>query len=405
MRHRTVLLVTVLVLGAVGGPAAGLAAADDIALEIVVETPEGSAVDDAEVTVSWDGGSNTGNTSSNGRVFIDVPEGEDVSIDVNHATYVRNRPHEIDDVTAEEVTVTAWEKATASVTVVDADGPVEDVRVAFRKSGTFVGAHRTDGAGIVESGVIESGEYTLRLSKSGYFRESVTIDVQEETSEEVTIERGSVGVTFTVLDDHFDPPRPVSEATIEGAGFSTQTQPDGQRTVSVPVNSEQSITVQKEGYRTVDRTISIDEEAVTVNVTTRRTPVVNIEVTNQRVVVGESVLVTVTDEYGDPFPEATVYLDDSAVGQPDDTGTIRVPIESRGEFTLFAEAEDLSSAAVNVTGVVPGEDPTPTTSPPPTTADDGTTGDLFDINARSTAIGLAGGLVVAVALFLLLRFR
>lgn len=405
MAPRIVLLAGVIVLATVGGPIAGLASGDDVALEIVVETPDGDPVDEATVTATWDGGSDSGETSSNGRVFIDVPEGEDVSIEIEHEEYVRNRPYEVSDASAAEVAITVWEKASASVTVDDDDGPVEDVRVAFRKSGDFVAAHRTDEQGVVDSGVIEAGEYSLRVSKTGYFRETVTLDVENDTAEEVTIERGSVSVGFTALDDHFDPPEPIAEATIEGADFSTVTQHDGQRSVSLPVNAELSVTLRKDGYETVEASISVGETDMAANVTTRRTPAVNVELSNERVVVGETVEVTVTDEYGDPT-NATVSIDGSSVGAVDEAGSLRVPIESRGEHTVSATVGELSSEEATVTGVQPGDDGTPDTETETLTATvTAESEQLIAPSLRSMAIGLAGGLVLAAVLFIVIRFR
>lgn len=410
MRQRTALLTAMLVVLGAAGPAIGLASAQ-VTLTVALETPDGTAVGNADITATWDGGSTTATTASNGKAFIDVPEGEDITIEVEHPDYIRNSPYEVTAVEEEEVTVTVWEKATATVTVTDARGAVEDVRVAFRKDGDVVAIQRTDDDGVVESGVIEAGEYTLRLFEPGYYRKAVTLTVEGETAEEVTIERGSVPVQFRVLDDHFDPVEPVADATISGETIGTiQTLSDGTQEFSVPVNTEVTVSVEKEGYETVSRTISVRESRKEVNLTTRKTPRVDIEVTNERVVVDEAVHVTVTDEYGEPLPDATVFLDGSPVGEPDDTGAIRVPIESAGDHTLVAEFEQLTSEEITVTGVTTGgsspTDDSTDATPSPTPNDDGSGAfSIGDLNLRSTAIGIAAGLVLAVVLFVVLRFR
>lgn len=405
MSKRAVLLVAVLVLGATGGPAVGLASAD-VTLEIVVQSDAGDSIGNAEVTASWDDGSRTRTTASNGRVFIDVPEGADVTIEVNHTDYVRNSPFELNDAGNEEVTVTVWEKASASVTVVDAGGPVEGVDVVFEKDGDEVGEFTTDSQGVVDTGTIESGEYELTLSKSGYFDETTTLTVEGETTEEVRIERGSVTVEFRVLDDNFDPPQAIPDATISGEKIGTvPTQADGTRSVSVPVNTRVSVTVEKDGYVPADRTFRVREQDRSINITTHRVDALNIEVGNERVVVGEAVQVTVTDEYDEAVPDATVFLDGSAVGQPDETGVLRVPIESAGEHTLSASAGELSSDEVAVTGIEPGAESTPPSPTETETPDDDGGLTVGDVNLRSAAIGIAGGLVLAVVLFVFLRFR
>ncbi|NIS37154.1 MAG: hypothetical protein GWN07_39975, partial [Actinobacteria bacterium] len=153
------------------------------------------------------------------------------------------------------------------------------------------------------------------------------------------------------LDDNFNPPRAVPDATIQGQDFSVATGTDGRREVSLPVNTDLSVTVEKEGFDTVERTIQVGEEDMVVEITTRKLPAVNLQVSNERVVVGESLQVTVTDQYGQALPSATVYLDGEAVGQPDREGVLRVPIESEGDHTLYAEFEGESSDRLTITGV------------------------------------------------------
>lgn len=410
MHQRTALLTAVLVVAAATGPFIGLASAD-VTLTVTVKTAAGGTVSGADLTAKVDGSVvDTATTAGNGKAFIDVPDGADVTIEVDHSEYVRNSPYTVTNATNEEVTVTVWEKATASVTVSDADGPVEDVRVVFRKAGEIVKVRSTDAQGGVESGVIESGEYTLTLFKPGYFRKAVTLNVQGDTSEDVTIERGSVTVEFRVVDDNFDPPKPVAEATISGPEIgSVPTQPDGMRAVSVAVNTEFTVSVEKEGYQTVTETIVVRESGKQVNITTRRESAVNVEIANERVVVGETLQVTVTDEYGEPLPEATVFLDGAPVGQPDASGQIRVPIEAAGEHTLFASADQISSERITVTGIEPGAEGSPTGdgigTPDGQADDNGGELTIGDLNLRSTAIGIAGGFVLAFVLFVVLRFR
>lgn len=411
MHKRAVLLVAVLVLGAVGGPAAGLVGGQEsmVTLTVSVETAAGDPVSGAELTVTWDEGSDIVDTRSNGQALVDVPEGADVTIEVDHPRYVRNEPFTLNDATEEEVQVTVHQKSSVSLSVVDGEGPVEGVRVVLRKAGAVVEVLSTDARGQAESGVIESGEYTVNLFEPGYFEEVVSLTVRGDTSEEVTIEQGSATVEFLVLDDNFDPPRPVPDATITGADFSVATGTDGRRQVSLDVNTDYTVTVEKEGFETVERTIQVGEEDMQVNISSRKLPEVNVEVPNERVVVGETLRVTVTDQYGEPFPGATVYLDGEAVGEPDRQGVLDVPIESEGDHTLHAEYDQLSSDELTITGVESAAD---VDGAPATEAPDGAVErpsgflgipGIGLLHLRSLAIGAAIGLVLAALLFLYAR--
>lgn len=415
MRNRTVVLVAVLVIGAVGGPIAGLTGAQqsEVTLTVSVVTAAGDPVDNAQLTVTWTDGSDSGTvepapTASNGKTFVDVPEGSDVTIEVDHPGYIRNDPFTLEDASDEEVEVTVYRRSNLDLTVVDEDGPVEGVRVVLRKAGSVVDVLSTDAAGGIESGVIEAGDYTVNLFEPGYYERAVALSIQGDTSEEVTIEQGSVTLEFLVLDANFDPPQPVAQASIDGEDFSVETGADGRREVSLPVNTQQTVRVEKSGYETVERTVTVGEQSMQVNLSTRKLPAVNVEVSNERVVVGESLLVTVTDQYGEPLPTATVYLDGSRVGQPDAEGTLRVPIESAGEHAVSASDDGLDSEAITVSGVQPGAEGTESGSAGDATdPSDGPASSLTvgDLNLRSAAIGIAGGLVLAAVLFVVLRFR
>ncbi|MDZ7702376.1 MAG: carboxypeptidase-like regulatory domain-containing protein [Halobacteriales archaeon] len=410
MHQRTALLTAVVVLLAAVGPFAGLAAAE-ATLTVTVTTAAGGALGNADLTATVDGEVvDTATTASNGKAFLDVPEGADVTIEVDHNVYLRNSPFTVTDAGEQEVSITVWEEATATVTVSDSSGPVEDARVVFRKNGEIVTVKTTDASGEVATGRIESGDYSLSFTKTGYYDKAVTLAVEDDTTAEFTIERGSVTVRFQVLDDNFDPAQPIGEATISGETIGTvNTLPDGTREVSVPVNTRLRVTVEKDEYEAVAETVLVRETKRVVNLTTRKQPAVSVELSNERVVVGETVEVTVTDEYGQPLSGATVVLDGTEVGQPDADGTLRVAIESAGNHTLFASADGLISERLTVVGVDPGAEGSPANEGTAATepVDDGGDQELMigDLNLRSTAIGVAGGLVLAVVLFVVLRFR
>ena len=410
MRIRSALVLLVAVTAAFAPAVAPVAAqSGTVTLTVAVETPAGDPVANAELTATWEGGTSTRTTASNGKAFIDVPTGADVVIEVDHPDYIRNFPFRVTDAEEEEVPITVYDRATATLTVVDTSGPVADARVELKKRGEIAVTRFTDSQGEIESGVIEAGDYEVVLTKSGYFRSTVDVDIQGTYSEQLQIERGSVSVTFRALDTNFEPPEPIAEATVVGPDFTSQTQADGTRSVSLPVNTQLTIGLEKEGYVSVEQVVVVRESDKAVNLTTRKLPAINVEVPNQRVVVGEQLQVTVTDQYGDPMPEAVVYLDGEAVGQPDDTGVIRVPIEASGDHELYAEHDQLSSDSLTITGVAAGSQVTP--SPDDEETPGGDSGGAIDIpgigpmNLRSVGYGVAGGLVIAVVLFIWIRLR
>lgn len=404
------LLVAVLVLGAIG-PVAGLVSASNVTLTVSVVTAAGDPVSNAGLTATWDGGSRQATTASNGKAFVDVPAGADVTIAVDHPAYVRNSPYVVTDASQEGVTITVYQKSSANLTVVDQDGPVQGVRVVLRKHGSVVTVASTDATGQIQTGVIEAGDYAVNLFKPGYYKQTIPLAVRGDTTKELQIKQGSVTVQFRVLDANFDPPRGVEGATISGADFTSQSGPDGTRAVSLEVNRQYDIQVSKDGYDTVQQTITVGEQDLQVNLSTRKQPDVQLAVANQRVVVGESVQVTVTDQYDRPLRSATVYLDGTAVGQPDTKGVLRVEIDSAGDHTLYAKADSLQSDELTVTGIA-GSGGSSTSAEH--TADAGGSADkgsggisipgAGQLNLRSTAIGIAIGLVLTGALFLYTRF-
>jgi hypothetical protein len=159
-RTRAILCALIVVLSvAVVGPAA--AQEDLVTITVSVETSGGDSVRGATVTATWDGGSTSATTLSNGQALMDVPEGAEVELSVTHDDYVRNFPLPLEDASAEEVSMTVYEKASARVVVEDSQGPVEDATVTLRKNRRDVFEEPTGGAGVVTSGTIEAGTYSV----------------------------------------------------------------------------------------------------------------------------------------------------------------------------------------------------------------------------------------------------
>lgn len=362
------IVVGIVLLIAAGAPATVAAQEDRVTITIAVVTPGDDPVAEASITAYWDGGSTTGTTFSNGKALLDVPDGADLEVLVSHDDYVRNFPAMVEDASEREVEVTVYEQASLRVTVEDADGPVSNASVSFQKDDREVVNRATRSSGEVESGTVEAGTYRVRVTKAGYFVERETVELTGDETETVTIERGTVTLEVNVTDDHFSPPRPIGEATVDvGGSGSVTTQPTGLGRISVPVNAWTTVRVTKADYRTVEQSVFIAEDDETLDVTVQRQPAISVDLLSERVVVGESVSLTVTDEYGAPVEGATVNLDGEAVTETDANGEAVIRIESAGEHEVTAELDDLSTGANTVRGVAEGGETATATDAPPET--------------------------------------
>ena len=317
-----------------------------VTLTVSVETPGGDPVRGATLTASWDGGSTSRTTAANGKAFVDVPDGADVRIRVSHADYVRNFPLTVDDASTEDVSMTVYRKSTARIVVEDGDGPVADAGVTLSKGGRAVVEKTTNGDGVVTSSVIEAGTYSVTVSKAGYYVTQERVSVDGDAEATVSISRGTVTLEVNVTDDHFEPPRPVGGASVQvGGSGSVTTQPGGIGRISVPVNAWARLEVTKDGYRTTGESVYVREDDKAVDLSIQRTPSISVDLLSERVVVGESVSLTVSDEYGDPVGDATVYVDGESVAETDANGQAVVRVESGGNHTVTVEAESLEATA------------------------------------------------------------
>ena len=353
-RTRAVLCALLIALSvAAVGPAA--AQEDLVTLTVSVETSGGDLVRGATVTATWDGGSTSATTVSNGQALMDVPEGADVELSVTHDDYVRNFPLAVSDASAGEVSMTVYEKASARVVVEDSAGPVSEATVTLRKGGNDVFEEPTGGAGVVTSGTIEAGTYTVVVRKPGYYVVEQSLDVEGDTETTVTVERGTVTLEVNVTDEHFEPPQPVGGASVEVAGSgSVVTQPAGIGRISVPVNAWADISVTKDGYRTTEVSEFIAESDEELELSIQRQPALSVDLLSSRVVIGESVSLSVTDEYGDPVEGATVRMDGTEVAQTDGSGQAVVQVPSDGNHTVTVQTDALEATAY-VEGVTAGE--------------------------------------------------
>ncbi|WP_436923552.1 PGF-CTERM sorting domain-containing protein [Halosimplex amylolyticum] len=365
---------------------------DTVTLTVTVVDQGGNPLGDAQLSATWDGGGPVNRTTAgNGKAFIDVAEGADVTIRVDHPHYVRNEPYVVEDASASDVTIEVAREGQATIAVDDGSAAVDNAIVRMFHDGRPVVNARTAADGTFTTGEIEQGNYTLITFKEGYLRNRTTLTVDGEVREQMRIERGSVLVTFSVDDDHFDPPQPVTDANVTVPNVAdVTTQGSGSVTVSVPVNDAYDVTVTKPGYESVTERLSVRESQTTLNATIQRTPTIRVSADSDRVVVGEPVRVTVTDEYGNPVSGASVSAGDSQAGETDEEGVVRVPVETAGNVTISAESEDREDS-VTIEGVQPGGDDTPTATATSTaTATDSSTG---TDSAGGPGFGAAGALV------------
>lgn len=378
MIHARSLLVVVVAVGLTLGMVPPLAVGQDVVtLTVTVQTEAGEPVGSADLTATWDGGSTTEDTASNGKAFLDVPAGSTVEIAVDHPEYIRNNPYVIEDVSEEDTTITVYERASATFAVEDGDGPVDDANVLlFRHDSVAVNEQTENGE--VTTGQIEAGEYTLVVKKDGYYEvtEEIQLEAGENPAKTVEIEQGTVTLELNVTDPYFDPPRPIAQvrAEVNEVG-SVQTQSNGQQQINVPVNTERTITFDKEGYDPVERTVQVREESLSLNVSIHRADAIEVTVLNDQVVVGQPVFLEVVDEYGDPLANGTVLLDGESVATTDADGRARLTVDTEGEHSLRVQKDGIDSGETVVKGVIASESPTETATPTetPTTTTSTTT--------------------------------
>lgn len=348
---------------ALPGVAAGQS---DVTLTVTVVDGNGNTLSGVDLSATWDdgdGGPVNESTRSNGQALIDVPSGANVTITVHDDRYVRNAPLEVTDASTRDVEVPVSLSGTATVEAVDDGGSVDRAVVRLYRDGDRVVDGRTGDDGSLTTREIERGEYEVRVWKEGYLRNATDLTVDGDVTERVEIRQDSRLLRVRVADDHFSPPRPVADANVTvGDRGTVTTLSNGETTVQVPVNTWYDVSVSKGGYETNATSVRVGESAVSRNLTIRRTPAITLEPANRRVVVGETVQVTVTDEYGDPVADATVRVEGEDAGRTDEQGATRVPVDRAGVHNLTASLDSLEAEAT-VEGVSAGGDETGTASP------------------------------------------
>ena len=361
-------------------PGAVTAQEDQVTLTVTVVDQDGNTLGGVPISASWDdgdGGPVNETTSANGQALMDVPRGVDVSLEIDDDEYVHNTPYVVENATTQQVNVSVSPSATATVTIENTDGQaVENARVLLYRSGDFVTDQRTDADGVVTTPEVEEGDYDLYIRRSGYYNNQTDVTLDGETSVTRTIEQGTVGVTFNVTDDHSQPPEAVEGASVEIPGSGTiQTLSNGERQTNLPVNTQYTVEVSKDGYETTEQSVSIGQQATTVNVSIQRTPELNVAAPSQAIV-GQSIELEVTDEYNESVPNATVTRGGEDVGTTDANGEVDVTIPSAGQVN-YTVSDGTAEATIAVEGYdpdatdIPENLSTPTSTPTETATSGG----------------------------------
>lgn len=392
------LLLAVVVVGWLfAAPAGAASTQSQVTLTVSVVDQGDVAVGDAEITASWDGGETTATTASNGRAFVDVPAGEDVTIEVDHEDFVRNRPYVVEDASEREVTVRVALKGNSIVTVENTDGEaLADATVQFRRDGEVVLEGETDADGVFETGVIEQGYYDVHAVKPGFLREETRYRVGIDTEESFELERGRVRLDVTVVDDHFDPARELSDARVrlsdaEGEVATVRTS-GGVASLDVDVNNRYRLTVLKDGYVEDTTRVAVRESARSVEATTQRLPNLTVQPQNRRVVVGEETRLSVVNAYDEPVEGAEIRQDGRTVAETDAGGEAVVTIDAEGPQNFTAVTAEAESAPITIEGIDPSDDDggaTDEATPAETEAD------LPGFGAIAAVLGVLGAVLLA----------
>lgn len=394
-------MVLALSLVAPAGVAVAQSGGETVTLTVTVLDQAGNQISGADLDVTWDGGSTTATTAANGKAFVDVPAGAAVTIGVTHPRYVRNSPYRIAEATEDDVTVDVFRKSSVRLEVSDDDGPVANASVLIERGGLDIETGTTGSNGVFESGVLQEGSYSITVSKAGYYTRRKPLDIEGDITNRVALRRGSTTVDVRVVDPHFDPARPVTGANVTLVGVGeNRTDRGGNASVTAPVNTGTTLRVTRDGYRTVERDLTVGEEATAVSVDLSRTPSITLAAANERIVAGERLVLTATDAYGDPATSATIYLDGERAGTTDGEGEAAVRIDDPGDHTLYVTRNGVRSNEVSVEAISADGDtatPTPTASPTATPTPTATT-------TTGTSPGFGATLAVLATLLFATRF-
>lgn len=368
-RIAVLVVATLLVSSAVAVPllASPAAAQSDGGFTVVVTDDTGEELADATVNASWGGTRDSKTTTSNGTVVFDVPRGETVFLTVTHPEFASDEQRVVSD-TSEPARIEFRTTGTLVVTASAGGERLENARVTLTDEETneTVLTGRTGDDGRFTSETIEQGVYNLTVSRTGYFAVEERVAVYGRTTVSTQHQRGSIGVRVTVVDPYFSPAEPVAEAEVRYDGYDGDTTTgNGVVRLLAPLNSRDSLIVEKEGYATTERTISVGETSRDLTVNLSRTPTLDASLSASSVEAGESVTLTVRNAYDDPVTGATVTLDGEQVATTEN-GTAEFSVPPGDHEVVVATDETETTLAVTgestPTATVRSE-PTPTPTP------------------------------------------
>jgi PGF-CTERM protein len=397
---RVVLVATLLICSPVAAlPLAGPAVAQsDGGFSVVVTDDTGQRLADATVNASWGGERDSKITTSNGTVVFDVPRGETVFLTVTHPEFASDEQRAVSDTS--DPTRIEFRTTGRLVVTANAGGQrLENARVTLTDEETneTVLTGRTDDDGRFTSETIEQGVYNVTVSRTGYFAVEERVAVYGRTTVNTQHQRGSIELRVRVVDPYFSPADPVATANVRYDGYDGDTTTgNGVVRLLAPLNSRDSLIVEKDGYRTVERTVSVDESPREVTVNLSRTPTLNASLSASSVEADESVTLTVRNAYDDPVTGATVTLDGEQVATTENgTADFSVPA---GDHEVVV-ATDETETTLPVTGettetptATVRSEPTPTPSATPDAPATETTGPGFGpVVALVALLVLAGG--------------
>ncbi len=362
MREHRGTYVAVCVMALLLATGMGVAAAETTVLEVTVTDSAGDPVDGTTVQAEWENGTAEGTTLVDGVTRMEVESGANLTITAAHDRLVRNHPVEITNYDGDSVAVTMFPPGTATITVTDEDGPVENAAVRLWKPGDdrFAARGMTDQNGEYSTPTIEEGDYNVRVEKPGYSTEQDRLTVDNATTAEYEINAESVNLNVVtqdgVTEEQID--ANITVRTADGVFLQTRTTADrGTRTISLPVNTAYEITFDRAGYDATERSIEIGEDDQTLTANLTRTPALTLAPGNSRIVVGEDLRVEVTDEYDRPAANVTVEVDgDTAT--TNDNGVARVTVAQTGELNLTAQRNGVTAEPVTITAITGQEDGT-----------------------------------------------
>ena len=257
--------------------------------------------------------------------------------------------------------VTTQSGGSISLTVTEGDDPVAGAEVTVTRNGEVVVSGETGAEGELNTGPLEDGSYTVTVTEPGYYERSVSVTVDGAAVQRtVTLDPGSVELSVQAVDGRTNEPLADALVEVESVG-SVRTAGDGSQTVRVPVNSQLSVSVSKDGYEPASATVVVDESPESVTLATTRSANLSLALARTELAAGETVAATVTDAYGDPVAGASVLVDGEAVAETGGDGTASVPVETAGEHDVRARGGGTLSNQVQV--IAEQSETTETTTP------------------------------------------